>query len=285
MRVNPTAGSASFAVPKSSSLTRPSSDTRMLDGFKSRCTISWRCADCTASHTDRKSCSRVGEPQALLVAVGGDRLALGQVHDQVGTARVGHPGVEEADDVGMRERGEHPLLAGEARRGPRRRRDARGRASPPRPARCRSPTRTPRYTSPDPPDPMRASMRTPPTTSGPGSCGGGRRPASHTQPRRAAPAAGRGLPAGRRRRAPSPRGGAGRSASGSASSASQSACTRRQRSGSHLHRRSVASAGLNHGGAGRATRAPGARDDRRWPSTGQRAPRLPRRCSRAGSAC
>ena len=46
---------SSRAMPKSSNFTVPSSVTRMFEGFRSRCTTSCRCADCTASQTVRIS--------------------------------------------------------------------------------------------------------------------------------------------------------------------------------------------------------------------------------------
>ena len=52
--------SRSLAIPKSRSFGVPSAVTRMFDGFRSRCTIKWRCAWPTASQTVRNSCSRPG---------------------------------------------------------------------------------------------------------------------------------------------------------------------------------------------------------------------------------
>ncbi len=55
------------------------------------------------------------ESEPVPVAVGGDRLALDQLHHQVGDSFLGRAAVEEASDVGMLEGGEDLPLDAQAR--------------------------------------------------------------------------------------------------------------------------------------------------------------------------
>jgi hypothetical protein len=56
------APSSDFAIPKSTSFTTPSVETRMFDGLRSRCTIRLRCAKCTARAAVQNSRSRSSTP-------------------------------------------------------------------------------------------------------------------------------------------------------------------------------------------------------------------------------
>ena len=64
----------------------------------------WAC--CTAWQTRMNSSSRSRDREAVLVAVLGDRDAADQLHDEVGPAGVGGPGVEDPGDVGVVHQGQ-----------------------------------------------------------------------------------------------------------------------------------------------------------------------------------
>ena len=86
----------------------------MFEGLRSRWTTSWRCAASTASQTSASSCSRAGERQPGPFAIVGDRHPVDLLEDEVGTAVLAAPAVEQAGDAGMVEAGEDLPLAQEA---------------------------------------------------------------------------------------------------------------------------------------------------------------------------
>jgi hypothetical protein len=75
-------------------------ETRTFDGLMSRwmMPLVWACW--TAAQTWAKSSSR-SRSRGVPVAVGGDRLALDQLHHEVGAAGRRRPGVETLRDVGV----------------------------------------------------------------------------------------------------------------------------------------------------------------------------------------
>ena len=75
-------------MPKSSSLTWPSAVTRMLPGFRSRCSTSRWCACATAASTSRNRRRRCSTRRAR-VAPAIDGLAVDVLEHQVGLAAVG----------------------------------------------------------------------------------------------------------------------------------------------------------------------------------------------------
>jgi len=56
--------SSNLAMPKSSNFGAPAGVTKILEGFKSRCTMRLRCAYCTASHTFSSRRTRAGRSSA-----------------------------------------------------------------------------------------------------------------------------------------------------------------------------------------------------------------------------
>ena len=91
----------------------------MFDGFRSRWTMPFWWACCTAWQTGTNSSSRSRGDSRCPVAIVGDRHALDQLHHEVGAAASAVAGVEDLGDVGMihqgqrlpllLEAGEHPL--------------------------------------------------------------------------------------------------------------------------------------------------------------------------------
>ena len=97
-------------MPKSSSLGAPSRVTRMFDGLRSRWTIRFWCARCTAEQTVRNSRSRCSTLRRARIAIDVDRLAVDVLHDDVRRAVRGRAAVEQPRDVRMVERREDLAL-------------------------------------------------------------------------------------------------------------------------------------------------------------------------------
>ena len=76
---------ADQAMPKSVILTVPSGATSTLPGLTSRCTIPAACAAASAAAVCRRTLEgAVGREPPLAAQQGGQRLALDQLHHQVG---------------------------------------------------------------------------------------------------------------------------------------------------------------------------------------------------------
>ena len=73
-----------------------------------------RCANCTASHTVRNSRRRAATDKPRLVRVAVDRLAVHELHHEVGAAVGRGAAVQQAGDVRVFEVGQHLPLAPEA---------------------------------------------------------------------------------------------------------------------------------------------------------------------------
>ena len=111
------AESMSLETPKSSTLTKssrpPRRERKMLAGLRSRCTTPAVCATSSASAISAMMRSAATTPHAPALQAIGEVLALEQLHDEVGRARLGDLVVEHLDDVRVRQRRGDLRLAAE----------------------------------------------------------------------------------------------------------------------------------------------------------------------------
>ena len=126
--------SSSLAMPKSSSLAWLSAVTRMLAGFRSRCTTSWPWAYATACATWLNRRSRCGQPRRAARDPGVDAFALDQLQRQPRLPVFRHACVVQPGDVRVRQRGQDLAFAlqpfGQARQPPAAVRQLQGDAAP-----------------------------------------------------------------------------------------------------------------------------------------------------------
>ena len=101
-------------MPKSSSLTWPSTLTSTLAGLRSRCTIRLACAWATASSTSRNRRRRASMPERVLVAIAVDGLAVDVLEHEIRLAGRRDAGVDEVRDVRVGEPGEDGAFAPES---------------------------------------------------------------------------------------------------------------------------------------------------------------------------
>jgi len=104
----------SFAMPKSSSFTIPSSVTWIFDGLMSRCTIKFECACPTAVSTSRNSFSRASTPKLHSSQWRSMALPFTYSNTRYGWPASDHTRVHYSRDVRVRESGQYATLTPEA---------------------------------------------------------------------------------------------------------------------------------------------------------------------------